>query len=123
MLKKFVLGILFLFMAFPVCAGELENALDKGNNVFLYLYSPKCKYCQMFDYNYGRLLKDYDGQYSFIRVNSSTLYGKNLMYAYRASYVPFVLLLNKSKNKSMHINPACLMEDICIETEMKQFRI
>ena len=39
MLKKCLL--ILISMAFlPALAGEVENAINKGNNVFLYLYTP-----------------------------------------------------------------------------------
>lgn len=55
MFKKCLL--LFLLLTIPVYAGEVENAIAKGDNIFLYMFSPKCKYCVMFSPTYNKLSK------------------------------------------------------------------
>ena len=108
-------------MVLPSFAGEVERALDKGYNVFLYLYSPRCKYCKMFDSNYN-ISKNHDGQFVFIKVDSSTKYGKELMFEFGGSYVPFVVMINTKKKVGEHINPHCLMDLKCVEDNMDEFR-
>lgn len=121
MLKK-CLMLLMLAIIMPVQAGEVENALAKGDNVFLYLFSPRCKYCVMFSPAYNKLTKAYNGQYSFFKVDSTTKYGHELMYEFGGTYVPYVVLINEKKKKALHIQPACLMDSLCLQTEMKNFR-
>lgn len=121
MFKKCLLLLAFLSII-PAQAGEVENALAKGNNVFLYLFSPGCKYCVMFSPTYNRLTKTYNGQYSFFKVDSTTKYGNGLMHEFGGTYVPYVVLISGQKKKALHIPPACLMDSICLETEMKAFR-
>ena len=48
MIKKGLLLILSAFFIIPSFAGEVENAINKGHNVFLYLYTPDCKYCKIY---------------------------------------------------------------------------
>lgn len=120
MFKKCLL--LFLLLTIPVYAGEVENAIAKGDNIFLYMFSPKCKYCVMFSPTYNKLSKIYDGQYSFFKVDSSTKYGRSLMYEFGGTYVPYVVLINSKKKQALHIPPPCLMDRVCIEAEMKTFR-
>ena len=82
MLKKCLL--ILISMAFlPVFAGEVENAINKGNNVFLYLYTPDCSYCQKFSPRYDKLAKMYDGQYNFFKIDANTAYGRDLIVKYR----------------------------------------
>lgn len=120
MFKKCFLLLFMLIL--PVSAGEVEKALDKGNNVFLYLYTPSCKYCNMFSPIYNKLVRTHDGEYSFIKIDASTVYGRTLMSTYRGSYVPYVVLINKHTNKLMRVDPACLIDTPCIEAAMKKFR-
>ena len=78
MLKKCLL--ILISMAFlPALAGEVENAINKGNNVFLYLYTPDCSYCKKFSPRYDKLSKMYDGQYNFFKIDANTAYGRDLM--------------------------------------------
>lgn len=121
MFKRFVLLIALLLML-PANAGEVENALEKGNNVFLYLYSADCKYCDAFNPIYNQLLKDYNGQYSFFKVDSKSRYGMHLAYDFRAAYLPYVVLLNGRKKKALHLHPLCLMDNKCLNNGMKDFR-
>lgn len=121
MFKKWLLLIALIF-GLPAFSGEVENALDKGNNVFLYLTSAKCKYCVAFNPIYNRLLQKHNGEFSFFKVDSSSKYGRGLMLEYSAYYVPYVVLLNKPKKKGIHIPPPCLMDDVCLESALKDFR-
>ncbi len=121
MFKKWLL-LLTLFFGLPAFSGEVENALDKGNNVFLYLTSAKCKYCVMFNPMYNKLLQKHNGEFSFFKVDSSTKYGRGLMFEYSAYYVPYVVLLNKPKKKGIHIPPPCLLDEVCLESALKDFR-
>lgn len=105
----------------PVYAGELENALAKNKNVFLYLYTPSCGYCTKFSPRYDKLSKMYDGSYTFLKVDASTPYGYELMRKYGGRYVPYVLLLNQKANKAAQISPSCLMERDCVEGKLKDF--
>ncbi len=119
MFKKCLL--ILISMAFlPVFAGEVENAINKGHNVFLYLYTSDCSYCQQFMPRYNKLTKMYDGQYNFFKINAMSPYGKELMRNYQGSYVPYVLLLNKKKG--MNLTPSCLDDMACVEKGLKDFR-
>ena len=121
MFKK-CLFILLIIGMLPVFAGELENALSKDKNVFLYLYTPSCGYCTKFSPRYEKLSKMYDGQYSFVKVDASTPYGYQLMSKYCVRYVSYVLLLSTKKNNGVQLAPSCLMDRECVEKSMKEFK-
>lgn len=115
-----LLSALMLLTVIPVFAGEVENNLNKGHNILLYLYSTDCSYCQKFTPRYNKLSKIYDGQYNFIKVDAKTPYGYSLMQQYQGMYVPYVLLIKK--NKAVQLMPSCLSDMACIEKSMKEFR-
>lgn len=121
MFKRFLLLIALLFIL-PANAGEIADALDKGHNVFLYIFSHDCKYCDAFDPIYDKLLKEYNGKYSFFKIDSSTNYGRRIMYEFRATYVPYVMLMNSTQKKAMNLHPTCLLDNKCLNSEMKKFR-
>lgn len=117
MFKKGLLILLTLCMH-PVFAGDVENAINRGENVFLYLYTPECKYCKQFSPTYDKLVKTNHGC-TYIKVNASTRYGMELMRKYRGRFVPYVLLVKK--DKAVQILPNCLMDSACINREIKNF--
>lgn len=119
MFKKCLL-ILISMAVLPIFAGEVENSLNQGHNVFLYLYSSQCGYCKLFAPKFNKLAKMYDGQYNFYKYNVETQYGHDLFVKYRGHYVPYVLLINNKK--AVNIHPNCLSDMVCIEKEMKLFR-
>ena len=121
MFKK-CLMLLVLALVMPAYAGEVENALAKGDNVFLYLFSPKCQYCTRFTPIYNTISKTCNGQYSFFKIDSSSKYGNSLMYEYGGTYVPYVVLIKGKKKKALHIPPRCLMDSVCLQAEMNAFR-
>ena len=118
MFKRLVTMFLLL-QCVPVFAGELENAWTKNKNVFLYLYSENCGYCKMFSPRYNKLSATYNKNYEFVKVDTDTDYGLNLLRKYNGRYIPYVLLLNK--NKVVQIQPDCLMDLACVEYEIKAF--
>lgn len=121
MLKKCLL-ILAITGLIPVYAGDLENALSGGGNVFLYLYTQQCGFCTKFTPRYNKLSKMYDGQYTFVKLDALTPYGNSVLKSYGGRYVPYVLLLNQKKNKAMQISPSCLTDSACVEGKLKDFR-
>ncbi len=122
MFKKWLLFLLSVLVFPPAYSGSFEKAMEKGYNVFLYLYSPKCKYCTMFSPNYEKVLKTHDGEFVFIKVDASTKYGKRLMYEFSGTYVPFVVMINSQKKVAAQIAPDCLFDVKCIELNMQNFR-
>lgn len=120
MLKKFFTILGLVFMA-PAIAAELDEALSKGD-VFLYLYTPACGYCKSFQPLYQDFAKNYSDQYKFLKIDASTNYGNKVFKTYGGRYVPYVLLLNKNKNKVVQIAPSCLMDKACTESKLKKFK-
>ena len=121
MLKKFLL-ILFCFGLNPAWSGELEEAFYKKDYVFLYLYTPECGYCKKFEPKFEILSKTYDNYYAFLKINAKTSYGYKLMRTYNGRYVPFVLLLNKNTKQGAQVNTECLMNNVCMDKVLKDFR-
>ncbi len=122
MVKKSLLFLLTMFITLPAFSGEFENAMSKGHNIFLYLYSPRCKYCTMFTPTYKQLEKSHDGEFVFIKTDSTTAYGKELMYEFHAGFVPYVIMINSQKKIAAQITPDCLIDKGCVEKSMKNFR-
>lgn len=121
MFKKWLLFFV-TFSILPAFAGDVEKALNNGYNVFLYLYSPRCKYCTFFAPNYDKVVKIHNGQFVFVKVDTSTKYGRSLMYEYGGRYVPYVVMINSKKKIAGQIAPDCLMDLKCIENSMEEFR-
>lgn len=121
MFKKCLL-FLSLFTVLPSFAGDVEKALNKGYNVFLYLYSPKCKYCTKFSPKYEQVKKTHNGEFVFVKADTSTQYGRSLMTEFSGSYVPYVIMINTRKKVAVQIHPYCLMDLKCIESNMAEFR-
>ena len=123
MLKK---GLLFLlpifFLSLSANAGEVENALNKGQNVFLYLYTPDCGYCKLYSPLYEQTIRSHKGEFTFLKINGDSNYGHQLVYKYRARYYPHVVMINAKKNKVLQILPPCLMDNVCTDAEIKRFR-
>ena len=115
-----LLSTIMLLATIPVFAGEVENNLNKGHNIFLYLYSADCYYCKEFTPRYNKLAKTHDGQFNFIKVDTKTPYGYSLISQYHGMYVPYVLLINKTR--AVPLMPSCLSDMMCIEKSMKDFR-
>ncbi len=122
MLKKYFFTLLLMAGMLPIMAGELEDAFSKGKRVFLYLYTPTCSYCKKFAPQYDRLSKTYAGQYTFVKIDASTLYGMRLMRKYGGRYVPYVLLLTPNNNSGVQLAPSCLAQSECIERSIKEFK-
>ena len=122
MQRCFFTFLLILFLGSRVIAGELEQALNNGQDTFLYLYTQRCGYCTKFAPRYNKLSKMYDGRYKFIKVDADTPYGNRILRSYGGYYVPYVILLNSKKNKAIQISPSCLEDLVCIEGKMKDFR-
>ena len=119
MLKKYLIALVAMLIL-PVFAGDVENAVCRGHNVLLYLYSQDCGYCKLFSKKYDKLSKMYDGQYNFFKLDAGTPYGHDLLVRYKGTYVPYVILIRN--NKTHRVEPKCLLEMACVEKELKDFR-
>lgn len=120
-MRKIVIFILSLLFMLPVFAGPYEEALNKGENVFLYMYTENCKYCKQFDPVFEKLNVQYKNRFKFVKIDADTKYGHFIMFQYQARYVPFVVMVNANKQILSPISPECLLESACVEKEMKQF--
>ena len=105
----------------PAFANPYEDAMNKGENVFLYMYTNNCKYCVQFDPVFEKLSNAHKNHCKFIKMDADTKYGHLIMFQYQARYVPFVVLVNSNKQIMDPISPECLMEYACVDKEIKQF--
>ncbi len=119
MIKRLLL-IFALCVSLPAFAGVFEDALKTGNNVFLYLYTQECKYCNEFNPVYQRLAKNYGNRCSFVKVNAATPYGLGLIKRFRTRYVPFVVVADKKDNSYVNISVNCLLDYVCAEKSLKK---
>ncbi len=117
--KIFLLFIIASFII-PAYAGELENALNNKEDVFLYLYTSLCGTCKRFNPVYENLMNDYGKKYRFIKINAETSYGYNLAKRYNAMYVPFVLLINNKK--VWQLDSSCLIDSMCTLEALNKFK-
>ena len=120
MLKKVLLLICMLFL--PVYAGVFEDALEQNDNVFLYIYTTDCGTCTQFMPKYEKLKKLYGKNYGFVKVDANEPYGSILMSTLYGKYVPFVVLVSAKHRIAAHIDPSCLMDNICVEKALKDFQ-
>jgi len=102
MFKK-VICFLFLFFILPVFAGEYENALKNNDNVFLYLTMPSCTYCKKFDEIYDKLVNEYGEKCKFLKIDTTTAYGRNLASRFGIKFVPYVVLVESKKDKGTKV--------------------
>lgn len=121
---KKIINLVFLFVLLftvPVQAGEYENALAKNKPVFLYMYTSYCKYCKKFEPVYSKLVKAESNNYTFVKTDADSSYGKTLMRQMRARYVPFVIIVDTNRQYAKMVEPACLIDYACIDNELKTF--
>lgn len=115
------LFLLFFLLSSPVSARVFEDACEKYDYVFLYLYTPNCSYCQKFEPIYRDLVKKYS-EYKFLKVNASLQYGNKLLYKHNGRYVPYVVLKNNKLNKTAVIEPECLLDERCTTNMLINFQ-
>lgn len=120
MLKK-VLSILILFIMAPVFAGEYSDAIKNNDKVFLYLYTNSCSYCHKFAPIYEQLVKKYNNNCKFVKLDSNKTEGAKVAYLYNAGYVPFVLLIDNKTSIASEIDTRCLLNLACSEKVMDDF--
>lgn len=120
-MRKIVLIILSLFFIIPAFAGPYEDALRSGEPVFLYMYMKNCKHCKTFNPIYEKTFNNYKSNFRFVKVDADSPYGTLLMRDLRASYVPLVILADSKRQYMMSITPDCLIDNACLEKELKGF--
>lgn len=108
-------------MTIPAFAGSFEDALNSSDNVFLYIYTPSCGYCKRFEPNYNKLVSAFGNKCKFVKLNGAEQYGGTIAYQYKASYVPYVVLI-KTKTKTGTVIPAdCLLKYSCVSQKVSDF--
>lgn len=122
MKRTAVILVFVMLSALSAFAGEYENALEQGKNVFLYIYTPQCGFCNRFLPRYNKISKQYDRDFTFVKVNGSTLYGYKLSRKFNASYVPYVVMINPKTNYAAHVVPGCLIDSACIDKVLNDFK-
>jgi thioredoxin-like negative regulator of GroEL len=121
MLKKIFVFIL-LFITAPAFSGELENALSSKDYVYLYIYTPWCKYCTQYTPIYNKLSKMYDKNYAFVKLDATKPYGSKVSRSFNNRYVPAVYLINSKTKKSESVDIDCMFEIACTEKAIQKFR-
>ena len=120
MLNKLLVIILSLIFL-PAFAGELENSLTAGDNVFLYLFTKNCGYCDKFNPVYKKIEKTFSNDMKFIKIDADSAYGRSLMRTFRASYVPFVIYASGKSGDAVQFAPNCLLSYSCTEKVLNKF--
>ena len=120
-MKKLILTVVSFLVMLPSIAGQYEDALRTGQPVLLYLYSKDCSYCKTFNPMYEKLFQNHKNTYRFVKVDANSPYGGLLVRDMMAGYVPFVVLADAKRHYLTVINPDCIVNNACIEGEMKSF--
>lgn len=111
---RILLSILFFLVISPVYSGEFENAINNNSKVLLYLYTDECRYCRMFNPIYTKLEKEFGSKCKFLKINSYTKEGRNLMINLNAVFVPNIIMFNTKKNEMARVQPNCYLNYSCI---------
>ena len=120
MLKRsFFILIFILATQFSAFAGEFEKLVASYDKIFLYLYTPKCSYCEKFNPNYEKVFNKHLNKCKFVKVNANTKQGNELMRAVNGYYVPFVLLIDSSTKQIRRIEPNCLLNLSCVNNAVE----
>lgn len=119
MLKKIFLILLLLIS--PVFAGEVEDAAQKNDRLFIYFYAPSCSTCNKFNEIYNEIKKE-STDFGFVKLNAETPYGSYMMVKYHGLYVPYIILTDFKKNKTVNVNHSCAMDSVCLLRAMKSFK-
>lgn len=118
--RVFILSLFLLcILKVPTMATEVDEIINSGSNLMLYLYTPECGYCRQFAPRYSKITKVYENKFKFLKLDANSQAGNAFMYKYNASYVPFVLLINK--NKIERVSSNCLMDSQCIDRKLVKF--
>lgn len=111
---------MFMF-SIPAFAGVYEDALKSKDYVFLYVYTPRCRYCQLFSPKYNKLSKMYDKNYAFVKVDATDSYGMSIARKFNVRSVPYVVLLKSKNNNGARVSADCLAELQCTEKAIRNF--
>jgi len=120
MFKKLLL-LFFVISFIPVFAGEVEDAIAKKENIFVYLYTPTCGSCKSFDPIFKMLEQNNSDICKFLKINANTQYGYYIMQSYNARYVPFVIIVNGKAGKAAQMANVCIHDYNCAESTIKNF--
>ena len=120
MLKKIILTLI-LFSLLPVFAGEYEDALNSGDNIFLYLYTPSCGSCKRFNPIYNKLVAENRDLCRFIKLNANTEYGYKIFKNYKCRYVPNVILIKGDSKQASRMQNHCVHDFRCADDTIKNF--
>ena len=116
-----IIIMIFFFFGYvcPVYSGELENSLEAGENIFLYLYTKNCGYCEKFNPVYKKIETTFNKNIKFIKIDAYTAYGRYLMKSFKANYVPYVVFINSKSNDAVEFAPNCLLSYSCSEKALR----
>ena len=119
MFRKLLI-IFALFTINSVYAGSYENALQKNDKVFLYFYTTRCHTCKAFDPIFDNI-QTQNKDYGFVKVDAETSYGTRLIMKFKGRFVPYIILTDSKTKKSVNVNHACIMNEMCLLRAMKNF--
>jgi thiol-disulfide isomerase/thioredoxin len=118
---RFYLFIFAFLIGVSVFAGDYESTIQGNNNVFMYLYTPSCGYCNKFNPIYENLKKSYSSKCQFVKIDATTSRGQYYAKKFGGNYVPFVVLSKNHGNSMMQIPPSCLINYACANKATKSY--
>ena len=123
MLKRFILILLVCLLSVITCIakGQLQEVNTAEDNVFLYLYTKDCHYCTQVQPVFNKIKKKYENKVKFIKMNANLPDGFTLMTKFKATYVPFVVLISNKSRQYIEIPTQCLIEYACVDHFVDSF--
>ena len=118
-MSRLFVVIFALFIMLPAFADDRTVIIN--NKAILYMYTKDCGYCNKFVPIYDKLQQIYSKKCTFLKQDASTEYGTSLMNEFKASYVPFVALIDYKKHTIQRVAPVCLLNYACVKDSVDKF--
>lgn len=118
---RLVLCFLSLFLLLPAYAGPFEDAMNNHSKVILYIYTPKCSYCNKFEPNFNKLIAAYGQKCKFVKLDGTTQYGAKIAYQSKVSYVPYFVMIDNKARTGNIVSIDCLLKYSCVSQKVDKF--
>ena len=111
MLKRVftVISIILVISCMVLAVGG--NSFDKKEVV--YVYSPYCNACRMFDNLYMTLKTTHSNDAKFTEINADSSYGRHFVMKNNVYFIPHLVMINN--NNKYVADAKCMFDVKCIE--------
>ena len=104
-----------------VFANSFNDAIKKGDNVLLYLYTNECHYCKLVSPTFDKIARTNPNKYKYMKINANTREGHEIMNEFGVNYVPFVMIIKSKENKYSNIGVNCLLSFACTNSVVRRY--